>query len=100
MSIFREVLTITCCVVGVQKSATIAGIGITMVYVSGDKFTDIVVIRIPLHVLGTRIKSSSQKANTHFLSAFIVYKTMPKVGQYLKGYWLKEFPYHLALLSK
>lgn len=36
----------------------------------------------------------------HFSSAFVVHETIPKVGRYLKGYWLKEFPqHHLISLS-
>lgn len=33
-------------------------------------------------------------------SVYIVPKAMPRMVQYLRGYWLKKFPYHLPVLSK
>ena len=65
---------------------------ITKVYLVGNKLTERVMILSALCVLGTGTESSSQEACACFSSAFIVHKTTPKVGWYLKGYWLKEFP--------
>ena len=59
---------------------------ITEVYLSGEKLTERVVTCSLLYVLVTVTKSSSQEAHLHFLSTFILCKTMPKVGQYFKGY--------------
>ena len=73
---------------------------VAKIYLPGDKLTERVSIHSSLHALGTVTKSRSQEACSCFMSAFIEHETMPKVGWYLKSYWLKEFPQHLSLLSK
>ena len=40
------------------------------------------------------------RGDTFFSSVFIVHATVPKVDQYLKGYWLKEFPQHQTIKIK
>ena len=67
----------------------------TKVYLFGDKLTERVAIHSPLCVLGTGTESSSQEARACFSPAFITHETTSKVSQYLKGYWLKEFPQQL-----
>ena len=67
---------------------------ITEVYLYGETLTERV-ISSTLHVLGTGTESSSQLAHTSFSSVIIAHDTTPKVGWYLKGYWLKDFPQHL-----
>lgn len=57
----------------------------------GGELTERVVFRSPLCALSTEIQQP-KRAYAHFMSAFIVRETTPKVGQYLKGYLLKEFP--------
>ena len=46
----------------------------------------------PLHEQGIGTESSNQGAMHIFIYVYVVHLTMPKVGQYLKGYWLTEFP--------
>lgn len=60
------------------------------VYLLGIKLTERSVICSPLHVLGAGTESSSQGASAHILSVFIVHETTAKVGQWLKGCWLRE----------
>lgn len=78
----------------VPKSSTIAQKGVlTKVYVFGDKLTVRAVIHSPLWALGTGTESSRKKGHI-CLHAVKVHETTPRVGQYLKVYWLKEFPQH------
>ena len=93
----RRLRPCECQFVGIQKSSTpewsifytpfIYG-----VYLFGDKLTERVAIHSPLHALGTGTESCSQEAHTCFSPAFIIHETTPKVGWYLKDYWLKESP--------
>ena len=71
---------------------------ITNVCLFRDNLTERVGIQLCL--LGTGTESSSQESRSQILSAIIVYEISPKVGWYLKGYWLKEFQQYFLLLSK
>lgn len=73
---------------------------IIKVYLFGNKLTVKVAICSSLHVLGTGTESSRKERLTQFPGAFILYDTLPdKMGRYLKGCWLKEFPLVLLVIT-